>query len=54
MCVVQELELPEWRLVTMVVSDDHNDNYFKVQLDVLPETMQEQDFKNATDVSTVL
>ena len=32
--------------------DEYDSNYFKIRLDILPETVQDQDFKNATDVST--
>ena len=38
-------------MVVGVTDDSYDDNYFRVQVDVLPATMQEQEYKKATDVS---
>ena len=38
-------------MVVGVTDDGYDDNYFRVQVDVLPTTMQEQEYKKATDVS---
>ena len=38
-------------MVVGVTDDGYDDNYFRVQVDVLPATMQEQEYKKATDVS---
>lgn len=54
---VQGLHLSEWQLVAMVVSavdDDYDDNYLKVQVNVLPAAMEEQEYRKATDVSEVV
>ena len=51
---IQDLHLSEWQLVAVVVSiadDDYDDDYLKVQVDVLPAAMQEQEYRKATDVS---
>ena len=37
--------------IVSVADEDYDENFFKVQLDVLPETVQEQDLGRATDVS---
>ena len=39
------------RVVT-VAEDNYDDNYFKIHLDVLPETMKHQDLQNLTNVRT--
>lgn len=36
-----------------IADDDYEDKYFKLQLDVLPEVMEEEELKNATDVSVL-
>ena len=54
---VQDLQLPEWQLVTMAIGigdDEYDPNYFKIQLDILPKSTQDQYFKNATDVSELM
>lgn len=51
---VQDLQLPEWQLVAKVVTNLIDDKKFKIQLDVLPATMQEQELKNTTDVCIIL
>ena len=51
---IQDLQLPEWQLVAVVVDvtdDDYDEIYLKVQVDVLPAAMQEKEYKKATDVS---
>ena len=57
MSFMQDLQLPEWQLVVMVVGvtdDDYDDNHFRIQVDVLPAAMQEKEYKKATDVSEIL
>jgi len=49
--------LPQWQLVGMVVGirdDSYDEHYFRIQLDILPETLQVQDLGKATDVSKLL
>jgi len=48
------LQLPAWQLVPKVTDDDYEDKNFKIQLDVLPASMREQELKNTTDVSKIL
>ena len=50
---VQNLSLPEWRLNVMLMNVRDSSDYITVQVDVVPESMEDEKLSEIKDVSSV-